>query len=84
MLDLKDATKPILAAKGSTKYARHLRRHMKCRHTKILRAILSRALTIQQALAHAKDLRLNTKSRLICKGSTLIRFEYLNWNKYLE
>jgi len=57
---------------------------MKRRHTEILGAILSRALTMQQALAHAEDLRLDTKSRLICKGSALVKFEYLNWNKYLK
>jgi hypothetical protein len=62
VLGPKGATKPILAAKGSVEYARHLRRHIKRKHTKILGAILSRVLTMQQVLAHAKDLRLNTKS----------------------
>jgi hypothetical protein len=84
VLDPKDATKPILAAKGSAEYARHLRRHKKRRHTEIPGAILSRALTMQQALAYAEDLRLDTESRLICKGSALVRFEYLNWNEYLK
>jgi hypothetical protein len=39
---------------------------------------------MQQAQAHAEDLRLDTESRLICKGSALIRFEYLKWNEYLK
>lgn len=56
---------------------------MKRRHTEIPGAIFLRALTMQQ-LAHAEDLRLGTESRLICKGSALVRFEYLNWNEYLE
>jgi hypothetical protein len=39
---------------------------------------------MQQAQAHAEDLRLDTESRLICKGSALVRFEYLKWNEYLK
>jgi hypothetical protein len=39
---------------------------------------------MQQAQAHVEDLRLDTESRLICKGSALVRFEYLNWNEYLK
>jgi spore coat polysaccharide biosynthesis protein SpsF (cytidylyltransferase family) len=84
VLDLKDATKLILVAKGGAEYAKHLRKHIRSRHTEILRARLLRKLTIQQAQAYAKDLRLNTKSRLIYKGSALVRFKYLKWNKYLK
>jgi hypothetical protein len=84
VLDLKDATKLILAAKGGAEYARHLRKHIRSRHTEILRARLLRELTMQQAQAHAEDLRLNTKSRLIYKGSALIKFKYLKWNEYLK
>jgi hypothetical protein len=84
VLDPKNATKPILAAKGGAEYARHLRKHMRSRHTGILGARLSSELTMQQAQAHAEDLRLDTESRLICKGSALVRFEYLKWNEYLK
>jgi hypothetical protein len=84
VLDLKDATKLILAAKGSVEYARHLRKHIRSRHIEILGARLLRKLTMQQAQAHAEDLRLNIESRLIYKGSTLVRFKYLKWNKYLK
>jgi hypothetical protein len=84
VLDLKDATKLILAAKGGAEYARHLRKHIRSRYTEILGARLLHKLTMQQAQAHAEDLRLNTKSRLICKGSALVRFKYLKWNKYLK
>jgi hypothetical protein len=78
MLNPKRATKPILATKCGTEYAKHLKRHIKRKYTKILRAILLCVLTMQQALAYAEDLRLNTKSQLICKGSALVRFKYLN------
>jgi hypothetical protein len=84
VLDPKDATKLILAAKGGAEYARHLRKHIRSRHTEIPGARLLRELTIQQAQAHTEDLRLNTKSRLICKGSAFVRFEYLKWNEYLK
>jgi hypothetical protein len=84
VLNLKDTPKPILAAKGKAEYAKHLRRYTRSKYTKILGARLLCTLTIQQAQAHAKDLRLNTKSWLICKGSALVRFEYLKWNKYLK
>jgi hypothetical protein len=57
---------------------------MKHKHTEITGAIPLRALTMQQALAHTEDLRLDTESRLICKGSALVRFENLNWNEYLR
>ena len=77
MLNPKDATKLILATKGSTKYARHLRKHIRSRYTEILGARLLHKLTIQQAQAYAKDLRLNTKSQLICKGFALVKFKYL-------
>jgi hypothetical protein len=78
VLNPKRATKPILATKCSTEYAKHLKRHIKRRYTEIPGAILLRALTMQQALAYAEDLRLDTKSRLICKGSAFVKFEYLN------
>jgi hypothetical protein len=57
---------------------------MTSRHTEILRARLWHALTMQQSQAHAEDLRLDIESRLICKGSALVRFEYLKWNEYLK
>ena len=41
-------------------------------------------MLIMQAQAHAEDLRLDTERRLICKGSALVRFEFLNWNEYLK
>jgi transcriptional regulator of met regulon len=75
--DPKDAPKPILAAKGKVVYARHLRRHIRSKHTKIPGVRLLRVLTMQQAQAHADNLRFDTKSQLICKGSALVRFEYL-------
>jgi hypothetical protein len=77
VLDPKDATKLILAAKGSTEYAKHLRKHIRSKYTKILKARLLRKLIMQQAQAHTEDLRLNTKSQLICKGSALVKFKYL-------
>lgn len=39
---------------------------------------------MQQAQAHAEDLRFDTERRLICKGSALVRFEYLKWNGATE
>jgi hypothetical protein len=57
---------------------------MTSRHTEILRARLWHTLTMQQSQAHTEDLRLDTESRLICKGSALVRFEYLKWNEYLK
>ena len=39
---------------------------------------------MQQAQAHVEDLRLDTERRLTCKGSALVRFEYLNWNVYIR
>jgi hypothetical protein len=47
VLDLKDVTKLILAAKGGAEYAKHLKKHIRSRHTEILRARLSRKLTMQ-------------------------------------
>jgi hypothetical protein len=84
VLNPKDTLKLILATKGKAKYAKHLRRHTRSRYTKILRARLLRTLTMQQAQAHAEDLRLNTKSQFICKGSAFVKFKYLKWNKYLK
>lgn len=78
MLDPKVAIKPILAVKGIIEYARHLKRQMTSRYTEIPRVKLLHTLTIQQVQAHTEDLRLNTKSQLIYKGSTLIKFKYLN------
>jgi hypothetical protein len=77
VLDPKDALKPILATKGRAVYAKHLRRHIRSKYTKIPRVRLLSTLTMQQAQAHAKDLRFNTKSQLIYKGSALVKFEYL-------
>jgi hypothetical protein len=78
VLNPKRATKLILATKGNAEYAKHLRRHIKRKYTKILKAILLHMLTIQQALAYTEDLRLNTKSQLIYKSFALVRFKYLN------
>lgn len=39
---------------------------------------------MKQAQAHVEDLRLDTERRLICKGSALVRFEFLRWNEYLK
>jgi hypothetical protein len=47
MLNLKDATKLILAAKGGVEYAKHLKKHIRSRHTEILKARLLRKLTMQ-------------------------------------
>jgi hypothetical protein len=39
---------------------------------------------MQQAQASVEDSRLDTEWRLICKGSALVRFEYLKWNEYIK
>jgi hypothetical protein len=39
---------------------------------------------MQQAQANVEDSRLDTERRLYCKGSALIRFEYLKWNEYTK
>jgi hypothetical protein len=84
VLNPKDATKLILATKGSAEYAKHLRKHIRSKYTKIPKAKLLCKLTIQQAQVYVKDLRLNTKSQLIYKGFALVKFKYLKWNKYLK
>jgi hypothetical protein len=47
VLDPKDATKLILATKGSAEYAKHLRKHIRSKYTEILEARLLRKLTMQ-------------------------------------
>ena len=49
MLNPKDATKLILATKGSVEYARHLKKYIRSKYTEILGARLLHKLTIQQA-----------------------------------
>ena len=39
---------------------------------------------MRQEQANAEDSRLDTERWLICKGSALVRFENLKWNKYLK
>ncbi|KAH7364008.1 hypothetical protein BKA65DRAFT_532668 [Rhexocercosporidium sp. MPI-PUGE-AT-0058] len=39
---------------------------------------------MQQAQAAAEDSRRDTERRLICKGSALVRFEFLRWNEYVK
>lgn len=39
------------------------------------------ALTMQQAVARAEDLKLDTQRRFLFKGSALVRFEYLGFRK---
>lgn len=53
-------------------------RHIITKHIDILRTRHLRTLIIKQAQAHTEDLRLSNKSRLISKGSALVKFEYLN------
>jgi hypothetical protein len=84
MLCLKDIPKPILAAICKAECAKRIIRHMITRHTNIPETRNLRALIIKQAQAHAEDLRLSNKSRLISKGSALVKFKYLNWNDYLK
>jgi len=84
MLCPKDIPKPILAAICGAECARRIMRHMITRHTDIPGTRHLRALIMKQAQAHAEDLRLSNESRLISKGSALVRFEYLNWNDYLK
>jgi hypothetical protein len=39
---------------------------------------------MQQERVNVEDLGFDTERRLICKGSALVRFEYLKWNKYIS
>ncbi|PVH70499.1 hypothetical protein DL98DRAFT_436956, partial [Cadophora sp. DSE1049] len=39
---------------------------------------------MQQAQATAEDSRRDTERRLVCKGSALVRFEFLKWNEYVK
>jgi hypothetical protein len=41
-------------------------------------------VSMQQAQAHVEDSRLDSERRIRCKGSALIRFEYLKWNEYIR
>jgi hypothetical protein len=78
MLCLKDILKLILATIYKAECAKRIIRHMITRRTDILEIRHLYILIIKQAQAHAKDLRLSNKSRLISKGFALVRFKYLN------
>jgi hypothetical protein len=78
MLCPKDIPKPILAAICKAECAKRIIRHMITKRTDILGTRHLYTLIIKQAQAHAKDLRLSNKSRLISKGFALVKFKYLN------
>ena len=71
---------PFQAASGAET---SIEGHMRSNHAQIPGARLER-IDMQQARANAEDSRLDTERRLICKGSALVRFEYLKWNEYIK
>ena len=80
MQDPKVAPWPFQAASGAET---SIEGHMRSNHAQIPGARLER-IDMQQAQANVEDSRLDTERRLICKGAALVRFEYLNWNEYIQ
>jgi len=78
--DPKVAPWPFQAASGAET---SIEGHMRSNHAQIPGARLER-IDMQQAQANVEDSRLDTERRLICKGAALVRFEYLNWNEYIQ
>lgn len=81
-LDPKEAHKPVSAAKDGRTYQTPTLSILEVGMPK--GDLFSSALTMQQEQAHVEDLRLDTERGLTCKGSALVRFEYLNWNEYIR
>ena len=80
MQDPKVAPWPFQAASGAET---SIKGHMRSNHAQIPGARVEH-IDMQQAQANVEDSRLDTERRLICKGSALVRFEYLKWNEYIK